>query len=291
MTGYGQGSSETSGLRITVEMRAVNNRYADLRMRLPAELAGEERDIKRRILAVVRRGRVDMSLQVERSDSAEPGTALNQALLDEVVAATERLRGKHGIEGALDLATVLSMPGMLRGERPEVKWDDPQREAFRRAVEAALETLEQDRRREGAHLGEELLERLGALDALTVRIRERATRMPATLRDRLLERLKSLGGEVPLDPGRVAQEAVLLADRCDVTEEIVRLESHLAQARALLAAPDGDPLGRRLEFLLQELQREANTITSKSSDLELTRVALSLKSELEKVREQIQNLE
>ena len=129
------------------------------------------------------------------------------------------------------------------------------------------------------------------MDGLTATIRSRAAGQPTALRDRLLERLKALGEDVQLDPERVAQEAILLADRCDVTEEIVRLDSHLEQARALLGEPDGEPVGRRLEFLVQEILRETNTVNSKSTDIELTRAALELKSELEKVREQIQNLE
>ncbi len=126
---------------------------------------------------------------------------------------------------------------------------------------------------------------------LTRTMTERAATVPATVRDRLIARLESLGVDLQLDPGRVAQEAALLADRCDVTEELVRLEGHLQQTIALVSEPDGQPVGKRLDFLLQEIHRETNTVNSKSSDLELTRTALAMKAEAEKVREQVQNLE
>ena len=129
------------------------------------------------------------------------------------------------------------------------------------------------------------------MTGLTTEVRARAEQIPSVIREKLLQRLQALGGEVELDPARVAQEATYLADRGDVTEEIVRLEGHLAQASRLLGQPDSEPLGKKLDFLLQEIHRETNTVCSKSSDLELTRGALALKVEAEKVREQVQNLE
>jgi uncharacterized protein (TIGR00255 family) len=129
------------------------------------------------------------------------------------------------------------------------------------------------------------------MSALAAEMRERAAEMPRTTRDRLVRRLETLASTVELDPARVAQEAALVADRCDVTEELVRLEAHLGQGRTLVDRPDGEPLGKRLDFLLQEIHRETNTVASKSSDLELSRLVLALKLETEKVREQAQNLE
>jgi uncharacterized protein (TIGR00255 family) len=148
--------------------------------------------------------------------------------------------------------------------------------------------------REGRDLERDVVERIGRMVRLTGEIRERAGLLPDGVRDRLVERLRShsLGEALEIDPGRLAQEAVLLADRADVTEELVRLDGHLDQSRALLTdGPGAEPLGKRLDFLVQEIQRETNTICSKSPDLELTRAALSLKVEAEKVREQVQNLE
>ena len=160
------------------------------------------------------------------------------------------------------------------------------------ALDQALDALDGDRCREGTVLQRELVGRIDTMTRLLQKIRQRAAAVPSALRDRLEQRLAVLRRDgAELDPARVAQEAVFLADRSDVTEEIVRLEGHLEQARSLLAEPDDQPVGKRLEFLLQEINRETNTINSKPADLELTREALTLKAEAEKVREQIQNLE
>ena len=159
------------------------------------------------------------------------------------------------------------------------------------ASDQALQVLEQDRDREGQHLQRELKRRLTGMFKILERIGKRAAMLPGTVRDRLVERLKALSEEVAIDPQRVAQEAAMLADRSDLTEELVRLEGHLEQALSLIGQPDGQPVGKRMDFLMQEINRETNTVNSKSADLELSREALALKAELEKVREQIQNVE
>jgi uncharacterized protein (TIGR00255 family) len=159
------------------------------------------------------------------------------------------------------------------------------------AVDRALGALDAERRREGEHLRSAVLAQLALMDTLVVELRSVTAAVPSMLRERLIERLRALAPDVTLDPGRLASEATLLADRADVTEEIVRLESHLAQVRSLLERDGAEPVGKRLEFLMQEIHRETNTINSKSPDLEVTRRALALKTELERVREQIQNVE
>lgn len=291
MTGFGQGSTELQGLRLTVEMRSVNNRFSDLRFRMPSALSAWEAELRRRILAKVRRGRVEIAVGVEHPDGLEARPTLNRKLLDEVVASTRVLSDECGIHGELDLATVIGLQGMLKMEAPEVTWGDDERDALFAAFDQALGALDADRQREGEALKQEMLRRLSAMTTLTGETRERAAAVPDQLKERLLQRLEKLGGELEIDPARLAQEATYLADRADVTEEIVRLEGHLKQARALLESPDGKPLGKRMDFLLQEIHREINTICSKSTDLELTRGALALKAETEKIREQIQNVE
>jgi uncharacterized protein (TIGR00255 family) len=290
MTGYGQGSAELSGLRITVELRAVNNRFADLRFRIPTELASQERGLRRRILERVQRGRVDLSLAVERPGNGELRPAINRALLDEVVASRDALR-QSGVPGELDLNTLLSIPGMFKLEPTTAAWGEPELRALGRALDAALDALDDDRRREGEAIRHDLMARVAEMERLTAAIRERAAALPGEVRKRLQARVEKLAAGVALDPGRLEQEALLLAERADVTEEVVRLEGHLQQARRLLERSDGEPLGKRIEFLLQEVHRETNTVASKSADLELSRSALALKAEAEKVREQIQNVE
>jgi len=291
MTGFGQASSEEGEIRISAQLRSVNNRYTDLRFRQPTELAPLEPRMRRKILERVRRGRVEVSIAVERLDGQEARPVLNRALLDELAHAREILTGEYGLRGEPDMASVLALPGIFKLETPEVDWDETQKAALFRALGEAVEALDADRRREGEALRGEILRRLETMSGLASRLRDGAADVPARVRDKLLQRLESLRGEVELDPARVAQEAAFLADRGDVTEEIVRLEGHLRQASTLLGEPDGKPVGKRLDFLVQEIHRETNTVCSKAAELELTRTALTLKAETEKVREQVQNLE
>ncbi|TDI50453.1 MAG: YicC family protein [Acidobacteria bacterium] len=291
MTGYGQGQQDAGDLRVTVELKTVNNRFADVRFRLPAELAGWEARVRRTVLSRVRRGRVELSVRFERGNAAAGAPALNRELLEAVLAGAQQLRDEHGLKGELDVARIVAIPGLFRAEAPILGGDKEQLEVLDRCLALGLDALDADRLREGQVLATELLDRLRTMQDLTRTMTERAATVPATVRDRLIARLDNLGVELQLDPARVAQEAALLADRCDVTEELVRLEGHLQQAIALVDEPDGQPVGKRLDFLLQEIHRETNTVNSKSSDLELTRVALAMKAEAEKVREQVQNLE
>jgi len=291
MTGFGQGTAELGGLRLTVDLRSVNNRFTDLRFRMPGELFAWEPQLRRKVLQKVRRGRVEITIAVAHPDGVESRPVLNRQLVSEALAAGELLSEEHGIHGELDLATVLSLSGIFKTEGPEIVWGEEQREALDRALDEGLAALDADRAREGQALRVEILERLSIMTELTREVRARAGQVPDLLRERLLQRLQALGGEVDLDPARLAQEATYLADRGDVTEEIVRLEGHLEQASGLLGAPGDKPVGKQMDFLLQEIHRETNTICSKSSDLELTRGALALKVEAEKVREQVQNLE
>ena len=290
MTGYGQGQQDAGDLRVTVELKTVNNRFADVRFRLPVELAGWEARVRRTVLARVRRGRVELSVRFERGNAAATAT-LNRELLDTVLAGARQLRDEHGLKGELDVGRIVALPGLFRAEAPSIDADEEQLEVLDRCLALGLDALDADRLREGQALATELLERLRTMTDLTAAMKERAATVPATVRERLIARLDNLGADLQLDPARVAQEAALLADRCDVTEELVRLEGHLQQALEIVGEPDGQPVGKRLDFLLQEIHRETNTVNSKSSDLELTRTALAMKAEAEKVREQVQNLE
>jgi uncharacterized protein (TIGR00255 family) len=291
MTGYGQASVELPQARVTVALRAVNHRYSDVRLRLPGALVAREAELRRKILARVKRGRVEVSIDLEPVAGNEPRSQFNRPLLAEILASAKILRDEFQIPGGLDLQTLLGVPGIFKPLAADELWEEPLFGALDEALQDALDALDQERCREGAHLGEEMRQRLSAMESLAAEIELRAAEEPARLRDRLLERIAALGGDPELDPARVAQEAALLADRCDVTEEVVRLRGHLEQAGSLLEKPDGEPLGKRLDFLLQEMNRESNTINSKSAKLELSRCALGLKAEIEKLREQAQNVE
>ena len=291
MTGYGQGTSETDGLKVTIELRSVNNRFADLKLRLPDELIRLEPELRRKVLGTVRRGRVDVDLRLERSRGAEAPVVLDRSVVEAAFAAQKELRDTYGVRGEWDLATLMRVPGILGGAERRTELDDGGRAAVEAALEAALAALDAERRREGEVLQTDLLARIARMEDLVASIRERAALTPAAMQKRILDRVAQLAAQVPLDPARVAQEAAFLADRADVTEELVRLAGHLGQARTLLADGGDEPVGKRLDFLLQEINRETNTIASKSADLEISQRAVDLKSESEKVREQIQNLE
>lgn len=291
MTGYAQATREGSDLRVAVEMRAVNNRFADVRLRLPSDLQPLEAELRRRVLEVVRRGRVDVTLSVEWLGEPAREVRLNRELVVRLVEAAGRLRDEHGIGGKLDVATLLGFGGVVETAERVREWTEEQREVLGTAVGAALLALDAEREREGETLRRDLLARVETMSGLAEGIESRTAEIPGELQRKVTERVTALIQGVELDPGRLAQEVAFLAERADVSEEVVRLRGHLAQARTLLAEPDGDPVGKRMDFLLQEIHRETNTINSKSPDLELSRLALSLKLETEKVREQIQNLE
>jgi len=291
MTGFGQGSAESPQLRVSIELRGVNNRHTDLRFRMPSELADGEAEMRRRILAKVRRGRVEVTINVERPDGSETRQTVNLPLLEEVLGTAQTIAKEFGLKGEPDLMGVLSLPGMFKTETIEIAWSEEQQQLLFQALEAALDAFDADRAREGQALGADLKERIDRMVAGSEQARAVAETVPSTLRDKLLQRLEGISRTAELDPARVAQEAAFLADRSDVTEEIVRLEGHLEQARSLLDGPKGEPLGKRLEFLLQEILRESNTVCSKAADLELTRHALAIKLDVEKAREQVQNLE
>lgn len=292
MTGYGQAHAELTEARVRVELRSVNHRFGDLRLRIPAGFAARESELRRRVLSKIRRGRIELQIEIEPLAGAEPAPRWNRPLARAAIEAARELRGELGEAGhGLDATALLSLPGMFRAPSEPDDCDEERFAEVGAVLDRAISALDRDRLREGGHLRDELVERVARMREHTDRIREVAATAPETVRDRLLARLGALTPEVRLDPERMAQEAALLADRCDVTEEVVRLAGHLEATAALLAVGDDEPKGKRLDFLMQEVHRETNTINSKSTDLELSRLALAMKAEIEKVREQVQNVE
>ncbi len=291
MTGFGQATAETDQLRFAVELRGVNHRYADVRLRVPEPFHVWEGDLRRRVSDVVRRGRVEVAVSVERADGAETRPTLNRALLEEALRAARLAGDELGVPGGLDVASLLALPGMFRSDATTLEPGDAERAALFEALDRAVAAFDAERRREGAELRQDLLERAAIVRAQLAELGARAVEVPKRLRDRLLERLRGLDATVALDPARIAQEAALLAERADVTEETVRLLGHVDALRALLVEPGDEPLGKRLDFLLQEVHREANTVSSKAADLEVTRLALAIRIEVERMREQVQNVE
>ncbi len=292
MTGYGAGEARTDGERWFVEVRSTNHRFLDVVVRLPKDLGALEDRVRTAVASRVVRGRVEVS--VVRDTSRRPRSVfVDTELARRYGQALEELRQALGLQEALSLSAILSLPDVVRVEEPpqdvEATWD-----ALRPAVEQAVEQFLSTRRAEGARLQEELGSGLARLEEWVGRVEARAQDVPRTyaqrLRQRVADLLRALEVPHPPDEARLATEVAVFADRCDVREELVRLRSHLDQARALLAEEDG-AVGRKLEFLLQEMGREVNTVGSKAQDLEVTRAVLEMKSQLEAMREQVQNVE
>jgi uncharacterized protein (TIGR00255 family) len=285
MTGFGRGVAEHAGVRATVDLRSVNHRFLDLKLR--AQIAPSLEDqLSAKLRAAIERGSLSVAVNVVRPAGA---TAVH---LDEAAAhrANHALRALATALGlpAPDLALVLAQPGVVQttAETPD---DDATDVAILAALDQAIAQLQAMRATEGAALERELLIRLDELARLRATIESHAAGLTEQLHKKLLERLSRLVGETVIDPARLAQEVALLAERADITEELVRLGSHLEQARAIVTGPAAS--GRKLDFLVQEIGRELNTIGSKSQRSEISGSVVEAKSVLEKLREQVQNVE
>ncbi|MDB4963012.1 MAG: hypothetical protein JWP01_3011 [Myxococcales bacterium] len=285
MTGFGRGVAEQGGLRATVDIRAVNHRFLDLKLRGAALSPATEEAVAVRVRAALERGAVSVSIHIGR-EGTPSGVAIDTDAAESAHRMLASLATRLHLPGP-DLALVLAQPGVIvSAERTD---DDPPVLA---ALDAALAQLGNMRAAEGEALATELRTRFDELTALRTQIATIAASVPQQLTRRLQDRIKKLLEPqelATLDPARLAQEVALLADRSDVTEELVRLSSHLDQAKALVAATTS--VGRRLDFLVQEIGRELNTIGSKSTVTEISSAIVEGKAVLEKVREQVQNVE
>jgi uncharacterized protein (TIGR00255 family) len=288
MTGFGAGRAADAVRTIVVELRSVNSKSCDVRVRLPRELAALEPRAMAALRTRVSRGRVD--LVADLSHSAETGLEpkVNVPLARGYLRAIERLRDELGLTTPIELPMILAGPGVIEG--PDSEHDlEEHAKLFDRALDEALAELDRMRAREGdalaveiARLQREIIEQLTA-------IKEEVPKSLGQRKARLQARITELLENQELEPLRIAQEIAVMVDRADVTEEIARLESHVAQFSSMLAS--GETIGRKLDFLLQEMHREANTIGAKSSSARISHLAVDLKSALERLREQIQNVE
>ena len=289
MTGYGRGAVTGDDFSVSVDLKTVNNRFLDIHLRTGSELSPLEPAIKRRISSRLSRGRVDVTVSFERT--GQVAYELNRPLIAGYVEALKQMRQDFGITGELDINVIARIPGALQPARNGM--DDRMVAALEEAVDGALDEREKMRQSEGEALRLEMRDRVQKIEALVPAIEQSAGGLADTYRVRLQKRIAELvnrGGQiVELDPSRLAQEVAYLADRSDVSEEMVRLRSHLSQFQEALDSQN--ETGKMLDFLLQELNREANTTLSKSTDLTIKEAALAIKAEVEKLREQVQNVE
>jgi uncharacterized protein (TIGR00255 family) len=287
MTGFGSGGGASGGEEVDVEVRSVNHKYCEVKVRLPRDLAALEIESSRMVKERLARGGVDVA--VRRSGAAGAAVPrVDAALAQSYARAFAEVQARLGLSGGVTLADVIAADGVVRLEERAVDLDAA-REALRHGLGVALDALVAMRAREGEALARDLVARLDEVEALVSRVVELTPRTVEHHRDRLAERVQELARGVTVDPARLAQEVALLADRMDVTEETTRLRSHLAQARALLGGVE--PAGRKLDFIVQEMHREANTIGSKSQSADIAAVVVSMKAEIERMREQVQNVE
>lgn len=287
MSGHGRGEAASERLRVVVEVRSVNHRFCRVSARLPAEMSAFEERARRRVQERVQRGKVDLAVSVEGLAGAAGGVDVEAARI-----WGERLRGlAQDLELAPPaLADLLGLPGVVVEAAESV---DPERDGplFDAALEAGLAAFDAIRLREGEHLAADLRARLAAIRSGIEGIEVVAAELPRRTRDALRERIGALLAEIgtQVDEDRIVQEAAYQAERADITEELVRLRSHLDKVDALLDSPEA--VGRTLEFLAQEIHRELSTIGAKTKELEVADVTIDLKAELEKIREQVQNIE
>ena len=289
MTGYGKGMVAGEDFSVSVDLKTVNNRFLDIHLRVGSELAALEPSIKKRITARLSRGRVDVAVSMERA--AQVAYELNRPLIAGYITALKQLQQDFNLAGELDINVLARIPGALQPARNGI--DERMIAALEQALDQGLDELEKMREQEGEALKNELRERVKKIEALVPIIEASASGLADAYRLRLQKRIGELlnrGGQVvEIDPARLAQEVAYLADRSDVSEEMVRLRSHLSQFQEALDAPG--EAGKMLDFLLQELNREANTTLSKSTDLAIKEAGLAIKAEVEKLREQVQNVE
>lgn len=293
MTGYGSGVGEADGVVVAAEIRTVNNRYLDFRCKLPPPLLAAEPRLKALVEAQIERGRVELSLRVEpRSRSLAtvvPNLDLARAYAEAYTALGEAL----GVPCALDAARIAELPEVMQGQATADSIEAGALAAERAVVEA-LTRLRQMRAAEGQRLVEDLRQRLGVLRALLAQIEGALPALAEATRARLQQRAQQVAQEAGLvdaqvDPARLLTEVALVVERSDVTEEVVRLRSHLEAARELLDR--GGAIGRKSDFLCQELLREVNTLGAKAAQVDVTRAVVDMKTEVERIREQIQNVE
>lgn len=289
MTAFGTGAFEQGDRRYVVEIRSVNHRYRDIVLRLPRNQQPLEEGFRTHISSRISRGRIEASFQMEMSSEASPhNLELNLPLADAYLRAFRQLAAHAGLEQEMRLESLLQVKDVLL-IKPDTDDAEQARKGFHAALDSALDALEEMRFKEGEAILKDFAERLDRLESYMDAVRHRAPELPELYQKRLTEKVGNLLNGVDVDPARLAQEVAFLADRSDITEEIVRARSHLKQFRDYLSGDDA--VGRRLDFLIQEINREVNTLGVKSSDTDMSQIAVEMKAELEKLREQVQNVE
>lgn len=288
MTGYGMAEIDRNGQRLTAEIRSVNHRFCEVSVRAPKVVLLFEDQIRQLIQDRFSRGKFNLNINWAGAGGEGEVLKLNEPVADRYVALMNQLRQRYGLTGEIDLRTISSLPDLFTWEHTTVS-DEETWSLVKDVVEKVCVSMNGMKDREGAALAADLSKRLAILRTELDRVAARAPLRPNEAKERMVARIKPLLDDVEMDPIRIAQEVAMLADRLDCTEECVRLDAHLDQFRHLIEGPE--LAGRKLNFLLQEMNREANTIGSKANDVEIAHAVIVMKEEIERLREQVQNVE
>ena len=288
MTAFGRGEAMADGYRFTVELRTLNHRFCDIRIKLPRKYTDFEEEIKRKLSSHFSRGRIEVNVVADEALDKVRHLSVDLELAETYRRLLLDLQDKLGLEAGLRLDTLLHFREIFVFEEDE----EGRAQAWKvmeTALEQSLEECIQMRKEEGLAIETDFVERLNQLETLSSEVESRSPLVVSDVRDRLQKRIEELLGQGELDESRLAQEVAILAEKSDITEEVIRLKSHIQQFQVLLKA--SGPRGRQLEFLLQEMHREINTIGSKANDVEIAQKVIQIKTELERLREQVQNVE
>jgi uncharacterized protein (TIGR00255 family) len=288
MTGYGSAEIERDGQRLAAEIRSVNHRFCEVSIRAPKLVSPFEDQVRQLVQERFARGKLNLTITWMGVGETGETLKLNDAVADQYVELLSRLRERYHIDSGLDLRTLAGLPDVFTWEHTALS-DEETWGLLQEIVNRACDNMSTMKGREGEALARDFAKRLDLIRNELDRIAERAPLRPLEAKDRLMARLKPLLADVEMDPLRIAQEVAMMADRLDCTEEGVRLAAHIDQYRSLIEGPE--LAGRKLNFLLQEMNREANTIGSKANDVDMARAVIVIKEELERLREQVQNVE
>ena len=287
MTGYGRGEAAGKGCQVSIDISTVNRKQLDIRFAPPKEALFLETIIRSTVPKYLARGNVNIQLKLNMTEGFN-SVRFNDAVIKEYVDHIKKMQQRMNINTPVSLTEVLALPGAVEPGDPEIPVDSLT-EVTEEALKIALEQLVENRSTEGAHLKQDICDRQAILVSTLSELVQISSKSTNLFRDKIMSRIKEAGLDLELDNDRLHQEVVFYADRADITEELVRLEAHLKQFGLLLSKTE--PVGRELDFLMQEIHREVNTCASKSSDRDLARIVITLKAEVERCREQIQNVE
>ncbi len=290
MTGFGRGEYSDGKRSVTAEIRSVNHRYCDITVKMPRRYSFAEEKVKALVKETVRRGKVEVSVMVENTAESDTNIRLNLPVAKQYYDNLRQLQSAYDVTGDISLEYLASMPDVMKA-MPDIEDEEEIVASVSAALSEACAKIDEMRRVEGAKLAEDLVMRAGLINDLVDRIEARGPSVVEEYRDRLRDRINELlNGAAQVPEERIALEAAVFADKCSITEEIVRLRSHTKQLCDIITKSN-QPDGKKLDFLVQEMNREANTIGSKSNDIDITNMMIEIKSEVEKIREQVQNIE